>query len=295
MKKHLKWKVSFPEYEADTKVSPGLAIKMFGCLGAFFTLATNSVALMTMKKVMKTTFLNLLITLDCCVGITMFPFLLIFADILVIKPSPLYCSLRVFVPFFLIMMNGLLSVGIVIFRVIHVCKPRWVMTANQRTFLNYSILVFIFGIDILLTVGAFYYKTSYSHYQLCIGQLDQIHGGLRWDLPILNPFHLMSIFVFVSRTILVPLGYTLIFNFRNNTTEKAKGLSESSRAYRRMRNIVNAKFNCYIWLSEMSSYIGLLFASKTSSLIYAFTSFGVTPLLYLAGMEETRVELFSLV
>ena len=89
----------------------------------------------------------------------------------------------------------------------------------------------------------------------------------------------------------MPVGYAYIFWFRHKTAVEAKGLSENARINRRMRNVVNAKFNFYIWLSEMSSFIGLAFGGKTSSLIYAFISFGVSPMLYLVGMEETRLEL----
>ena len=266
-------------------------LRIFGCCGALFILATNCVALKIIIKSLKPTFLNFLICVDCCVSICAVPSILQAADVLTPDSSPTLCTLITFSTFFIAMLNGLIPVGIVIYRVIHVCKPTWVMTAEQRRVLNYILLALTLGVSIFLTLAAIAYKDHSKHYLVCIGQLEAAHGGSRWDLPIYHPFHLSSILAFISRTLFVPVGYSLIFWFRNKTTSEASGLSETSRANRRARNAVNAKFNFFIWLSEMSSYSVLIFGSNIGALIFLLISFGISPVLYLSGMEETRVEL----
>ena len=185
-------------------------------------------------------------------------------------------------------MNGLLPVGIVLFRVFHACYPRRVMTAVQKRDLNYSILTLTLGVSVVLTGVALYYKDHYGHYHKCI---NKDYDGPTWDLPLSHPFQLACHVFFLSRTLLVPIGYILIFLSRKKDANDAPGISEKSRKMRRTRNAVSAKFNFLIWLSEMSSFIVFIFEGPISDRIYLIISFGVSPLLYLAGMEETRIRL----
>ena len=197
----------------------------------------------------------------------------------------------VFGSYFLAMMNGLLPVGIVVYRLMRVCYPKKVETANQRRKLNYIILALTLGLSLSLTTSALYYKEYYHMYRLCMGE---INGGPTWDLPIWHPHRIVTTAAFLSRTIVVPSGYIVIYFFRRKTDRNAPGLTESSRKRRITRNAVNAKFNFYIWLSEMSSFIVLIFRNTFSKQLFIVLSFGVSPILYLLGMEETRIHLQKL-
>ena len=190
------------------------------------------------------------------------------------------------------MMNTLLPVSILLFRLIHVYLSHRIMTADERRALNNFILVFTFGVPIMLSTGVFYYKERYKPYQQCIG--DEIVGPDFLDLPYLHPLLFVIRIIFLTRSFFIPVGYTLIIFFTERAAKKAPGLSETSRANRRARNAVNAKFNSYIWMFEMSSSAVFLFKCPFSTRVYLLLSFGVSPLLYLVGMEESRSMLKNL-
>ena len=198
--------------------------------------------------------------------------------------------------YFLAMLNGLIPVGIVAYRVIFVCKSSWVMTDEQRKHLNFLLLGQLFGVCIILTSAAIFYKEYSKDYLECIGdiKINTDRSGPRWNLQYSHPFLIASILTFASRTFVVPVGYALIFWYREKKATEMTGLSEVSRANRRARNAVNAKFNFFIWLSEMSSFIVIIFRGKITTTIFFLVSFGVSPVLYLIGMEEMRVEFQSL-
>ena len=265
------------------------ALQVFGCCGALFILATNISALKIVISSMKTNLLNLLMALDCFVGMCIAPLLFVkSSEVLLPSSSPEICILVVFGFYFLAMMNGVLPVGIVTHRLIYVCCPTRVMTTEQKKRLNFIILALMLGISFAITASALYYKEHYDKYQICLGKITL---GPPWDLPSLHPLPLCTIAVMILRTVSVPIGYALIFFFRRKTDRKAPGLSETSRKRRMARNAVNAKFNFYIWMSEISSYLVLIFGGTFSRRLYMVLSFGVSPILYLLGMEETRVEL----
>ena len=181
-----------------------LSIQAFGCFAAMFILGSNIIAVKTVYKSLKDTFLNLLISLDCCIGICITPVNIIMSvEALIPSSSPEVCTLMTMSSYFLTMMNGLLPVGIVLFRVFHVCYPRRVMTAVQRKNLNYTILFLTLGVSVVLTGVALNYKDDYSHYRRCI---KKDHDGSVWALPVFHPFRLASIVAFLARTIFVPIG-----------------------------------------------------------------------------------------
>ena len=199
------------------------------------------------------------------------------------------CVLLTISPYFLAMMNALISVSILLVRLIHVHWSDRIITADKRKALNCIIIVFTFGVSFSLTAGVFYYKDQFKLYRNCIG--DPLVGSNFFDLPILHPLPLATTTVFLARSFSVPIGYIFIFFFTEKTTRKAPGLSENSRKKRRIQNAVNAKFNFYVWMCEMSSYAVHLFKGTFSARIYLVLSFGVSPILYLLGMEETRIHL----
>ena len=272
----------------------GLALQVLGCFGVVFVLVTNIVAVKTVIKSEIESFLNFLISLDCFVSICMVPYILQTVDVLHHDPSSKMCVLNVSTSHFLAMLNGLIPVGIVTYRVIYVCKPSWVMSAKQQRWLNYILLGQTLGVSVILALATIEYKDHSKHYLMCIGELPANTDRPRWDLPLSHPFRIASILAFSSRIFLVPAGYYLIFWFRDKNTSEVSGISEASRAKRRVRNAVNAKFNLLIWLSEMSSFIVLVFRGKISTVIFLLLSFGFSPMLYLVGMEETRKKLQNL-
>ena len=260
---------------------------MFSWCIAIFIVTTNSVALKTLKA-LKPTFLNLLIGIDCSIGVCIAPtHLMLATDIL----PPGFCNLKSIIPFTLSMMNGLIPVGIVLYRVVHVCCATRVMTAPQRKDLECKILMNMLGFSILLTISALYHMNHSNDYIRCIGESKVGAGG--YNLPFSHPHHLATIIAFVSRTVFVPVGYLLIFLFRVKNANEAPGLSENSRKKRRIRNAVNAKYNFYIWLSENSIFLMFVYRNPITIRIFLGISFGLSPILYLIGMEETRSELRS--
>ena len=267
-----------------------IALHAVSWVGAFLILGTNTVAAKTVVNLLKKSFINWLICLDCLIGICVA--VLLFAkpfDALFFGSSLEFCTFNAISSYFLSMMNGLLPISILLFRLTHVYWSNRIMTRNQRRALSGIICVFTFGVTIFLTAGVFFYKEHYKPYQQCVGQV--VDSSNFFDLPNLHPLRLTTIMVFFIRSFFVPIGYICIFYFTERTAKNAPGLSETSRIKRRAQNAVNAKFNCYIWMAEMLSFAVLIFNDPFSARIYLVLSFGVSPILYLVGMEESRLEL----
>ena len=265
----------------------GFPLRVFSWCIALLILTTNSVVLKTLKA-LKPTFLNLLIGIDCSIGICFAPVHVMVATNIL---PPGFCTLKSIIPFSLSLMNGLIPVGIVFYRVILVCCATRVMTAPQRKDLECKILVIMLGVSILLTISTLYHMDHSNEYLRCMGESRVDPGG--HNLPFLHPHHLAISIAFVSRTVFVPVGYLLIFLFRVKNANEAPGLSENSRKNRRIQNAVNAKYNFYIWLSEMSIFLMFVYRNPITIRIFLGISFGLSPVLYLIGMEETRSELRS--
>ena len=140
-----------------------------------------------------------------------------------------------------------------------------------------------------MTLSALYNKNHNNEYLRCIGESDVGPGD--YNLPLTHPHHLASIIVFEARTVFVPIGYFIIFLFRKKNAKEAPGISENSRKKRRIRNAVNAKYNFYIWLTEMPIFLVLVYRHPITIRIFLGISFGLSPILYLVGLEETRSEL----
>ena len=202
----------------------GLTLQVISWCLALFLASSNSVALKTLKT-LKPTFLNLLIAADCFIGICMAPLHLILTTNILASE---FCAFKIFIPFSLAMMNGLIPVGIVLYRVVHVCCATRVMAAPQRTNLNYFILTLTLGASIMLTVSAIYHRNNSNDYLRCIGESADGPGEYN-SLPFLHPHRLATILALVSRIVLVPVGYLLIFLFRDKNANEAPGISENSR------------------------------------------------------------------
>ena len=264
----------------------GFTLQVFSWCLAIFIFGSNSVALATLRT-LKPTFLNLLIAMDCSIGVCMGPLHLMVATNLF--PFE-FCTFKSVAGFCLSLMNGLIPVGIVIYRLALVCFATRMMAAYQRKRLNYFILAITLGVSIPMTLSTLYNKNHINEYLRCIGKSDVGPGWFN-NLPMTHPHRLTSVITFVSRTVFVPIGYIIIFLFRNKNAREAPGISDNSRKLRRIRNAVNAKYNFYIWLSEMPIFLMFVYRNPITVRIFLGISFGLSPILYLAGMEETRSEL----
>lgn len=279
--------------EQDSDGVPLHLLSMFGLITATSIAAVNLPVIWVVKKESKLTLINQLVGLDCLLCLSHIPIVLYTTNVFGLFASSSLCSLRVFYTFFITMLNRLLPVGIVFYRYVYVCRSSWVLSAQQRKNLNILIFTVILAFTILLSLCSIIFKEKYLHYLECIGQGEDFTGiqtniNLVWGLSLFHPFHLLSILTFFSHTLLVPLGYILIYAFRRNQNTETIGLNESSRIARKNRNIVTTKFNLLIWLSEASSFFVLVPNGKTFYILYFLISSCVSPMLYYIGIEVNR-------
>ena len=116
--------------------------------------------------------------------------------------------------------------------------------------------------------------------------------GFVWLLPVYHPFHLFSIFAFFMYSVLVPIGYILIFIFRDKHDEQMLGLTQRSRLIRNHRNIVTTSFNLLIWIFEIFAFVPFMIfqhGESKFSLVYFLISSTTTPVIYYIGMEVNRL------
>ena len=118
---------------------------------------------------------------------------------------------------------------------------------------------------------------------------EQRRTGRAFDLPIYHPFCALAILSFFLFSVLVPVGYFLIFRFREKDNYHVSGLNERSRLIRRHKNIVSTQFNMMNWIFEMSGFIIVLIpGSNTFYILYFLFTCTISPVLYYAGILRTR-------
>ena len=265
-------------------------IYWFGVLTGSIILLLNIPILWTIWKERILTWINQLICLDCILCIGMIPIVLSLADVF-----PLPCSFISSYAFFASLLNRLLPVGIVIFRYIYVCRSSWVNTANQRRIFHLTLSITMLMLVALLTLGSWMYNDKYLHYLTCIGEQDTfLHSneqvdGFAWLLPIYHPFHFISILAFFLYSVMVPLGYFLIYLFRKKDNYEVSGLNERSRLIRKHRNIVTTKFNMMNWMFEISGFIVLIPGERTFSVLYFLITCTISPVLYYVASGLNRL------
>ena len=82
-----------------------------------------------------------------------------------------------------------------------------------------------------------------------------------------------------------------IFNFRfvRKQNENIQGITESARARRRNKNLVNMKFNMINWaLETVTTILVFIIPHEIVLLIYWLVNCCGTPLVYFMGIEENR-------
>ena len=102
-------------------------------------------------------------------------------------------------------------------------------------------------------------------------------------LPPYHPVRLVTLLLFLSNIILVPIGYIKIFSFVKRQNNKLVGLSESVRLSRKQRNIVTIKCNLFNWILETISIIFVIVSPKNNFLFLFFMNCG-PPILYFMGI-----------
>ena len=112
---------------------------------------------------MSKTFLDRLVVLDCGLCLINIIVLIISDDKSSVDDHG-HCEIFEFLFFKVNLINKLLTVGIVIYRFTLVICSDLVQTPQQRKFLEYSILTFIFLTSFNLTSWAFYYREDYIHF-----------------------------------------------------------------------------------------------------------------------------------
>ena len=208
--------------------------------------------------------------------------------------TPEVCSFRVCFNFFVNFLNRLIPVGIFTYRYVYVCKSHWVQNGSQRIIFQNLLIIIILSLIFGLTAGCYVYRENYLHFWLCLGRTDFAENdnfnGFHFNIPIYNPFHFLSVFIFFLHSLVLPIGYLAIYRFRLQQNLTVIGLSAVSRNRRKKRNLVTAKFNVIIWLSEFCSYLVIIPEGNFFFVLYFLISGTISPILYCLGIEDNRKE-----
>ena len=119
---------------------------------------------------------------------------------------------------------------------------------------------------------------------------EKTPGSPRWNLPLSNLFHAMTLIFFSASTIITPLGYGAIYRFRRKQDDRVSGISSMVRKQRKNRNLVTMKFNMFNWILDTISTLLVMIVNpvKYFTLLYILVISCGTPLVYFMGIEENR-------
>ena len=120
------------------------------------------------------------------------------------------------------------------------------------------------------------------------GLWSWLHSSSVWLLPVYHPFRLLNSVSFFSSSILVPIGYIMIFKFRQRQNTQVVGLSERARMSRKQRNLVNVKFNLLNWILDTVSLGLVMISGEDFQIVYLLVISCGHPLLYLLGIAVDR-------
>ena len=276
-------------------------------------LITNGYLLWFIIKRPKKTFLDRMMFFDCILCISNI-FTLVH-----ISYKLFYCHFIPFFSYFINLCNRLLTVGIVFYRYVCVIKHNWVRSTQQRKTMEMNIFGIIMMTSLGMTAWAMFYKDEsrtflcstlvfiYPEMSVfiildCTNELhnfyydfedfyrEKVHGSPRWNLPLTNFFHVLTLICFMGNIFITPIGYGAIFRFRKNQDNKVAGISSSSRKQRRNRNLVTMKFNLVNWILETCTTIlvAIVPPYRYFTLLYILVNSCGTPLVYFLGIEENR-------
>ena len=264
-----------------------------GVLGSAIILVLILAILAAIRTESSPTPINQLIRLDCLLRLTNIPYILYWTGLFNYwgLDSPLHCSVRVSISFATSLVARLLNISIPIYRWVYVCHPSSILTAPQMSG----------GMALLtasLTFCAFLYRESWTLYHHCLGRPWGPSSRLKWHLPLLHPFHLTTLCIFLGSIFLTPILYGLIFKFRRHQNKKDIGLSGASRKAQIQRNVVTARFNLLIWLSETLILLGFMPSTNEHGniflVLFLILDSCLSPTIYYAGIENNRERIRAL-
>ena len=140
-----------------------------------------------------------------------------------------------------------------------------------------------FSADCTDEVHDFYYD-SQDFYK------ERTPGSPRWNLPLYNTFHALTLICFSASTFITPIGYGAIYSFRRKQDDRVPGISSTVRKQRKNRNLVTMKFNMINWILDTicTLLVMILTPYRYLTLLYILVISCGTPLVYFMGIEENR-------
>ena len=119
---------------------------------------------------------------------------------------------------------------------------------------------------------------------------EKVHGSPRWNLPLTNTFHALTLICFMGNIIITPIGYGAIYRFRKNQDNNVPGIRNSARNKRKNRNLVTMKINMINWSLEIITtlLVAILHPYRYFTLLYILVNSCGTPLFYFLGIEENK-------
>ena len=171
----------------------------------------------------------------------------------------------------------------------------WVYTQRQRYCFNCLICTIILISSTSLTALSYWFRDFNFYYLDCIGAADDFYDQTMypirvvWLLPLYHPFHVACYAGFFGFTIIVPIGYALIYRYRKKHDGETAGINEDTRKVRNRKNLVTTRMNLLIWICEtLSGVLLLLTGSKVFVIAYFLIPNAVSPILYYVGIEMNR-------
>ena len=276
-------------------VSAWTSLTLLHCLGVSGSLIAALLILPILAMIRaesSPTPINQLIGVDCLLRLSNIPYILYWSKVFSYwgLNSPLACSLRVTLSYTTSMVSRLLTISMAVCRWVYVCRPHLVFSAAQRSrFFRWLVgsLVVVAG---SLSMGAYTYREEYTIYYRCLG--ITLPGRVAFTLPIANPFRLANLAIFFGYLAVSPVLYMLVSRCRVH--QPKVGLSDLCLQRRRTRNLVSARFNFFIWLSE--SLVLLVLVPRDPGVeegdvmlvLYLILSSCVTPVLCYTSIESNR-------
>ena len=242
-----------------------IKMQVLGISGSVLLVLIIVAVLMGIRSEVSQMPINYLVIMDCLLRLTKIPNILFVSKVFNLSTSPLSCSLRTTFSFTPSLGPRLLSITIALYRWTCVYRSTSVLTsAHRRTFffrLSSTFTVLSLG----LAAEAFYFKEDYIWYHICRGEKN-VKADITWNLPLSNPFLLLTLGSFLGNLIICPLLYSVIFHFRRSNGQNI-GLNAQTIKTRRRRNAVSGMLNFLVWLSE-SLILVISFGGRQTEGVY---------------------------
>ena len=270
------------------------SLTLLHCLGVSGSLITALLILPILAMIRadsSPTPINQLIRVDCLLRLNNIPYILYWSKVFSYwgLNSPLACSLRVTLSYTTSIVSRLITISMAVCRWVYVCRSHLVFSAAQRSRFLAWMVGSLVVLAICLSLGAFIYREEYTIYYRCLG--IPLPGRVAFSLPITNPFRLANLAIFFGYLAVSPVLYVLVTRCE---IHQASVLTNSSLKRRRRQNLVSARFNFFIWLSETLILLVLVPRDAGAEegdvmlVTYLILSSCVTPVLCYTSIEANR-------